>query len=430
MNKKTTYMIIAALLIAACLTSGNIYAQGTVRIDAEKAREAIERTDEVIAAASEIVRDTRSNKARMALEYAMKLQNKAKNNAGLSYHGIAYQLTNQARKEAWHSINLARTDARQEERTKRLFEYTREKLIMLRARIAETGVRDERTLRLMTESRGLLEKAKINHQQLRGELALKLSENALRLANQAEMRFRRSLNLMEMCQRRLTLLERLSERAYAHVEGSGDGKAAMQLRKTEEQLTRARDAFAAGRYDVCRMNVEKAERILRSMTRNTTRTHTGDPENMMAEAKRLQQRAEEMIGAREGASENVYMLLEQARRMLDRAESELAEGNSEEALRLMEEARRMLRTAVEEARTNVPPEQAAGEVERAAELGEMVRATLEQCEAEGARNLFERANEHMVRARENLDKGQRDRAVAEARIARNLFNRIREICAH
>jgi hypothetical protein len=35
----------------------------------------------------------------------------------------------------------------------------------------------------------------------------------------------------------------------------------------------------------------------------------------------------------------------------------------------------------------------------------------------------------MVRAKENLDNGQHERAVAEARIARNLFNRIREICA-
>ena len=65
---------------------------------------------------------------------------------------------------------------------------------------------------------------------------------------------------------------------------------------------------------------------------------------------------------------------------------------------------------------------------KTAELGETVRATLERCEAEGARNLYERANEHIVRARENLDRGLRDRAVAEARIARNLFNRVREIC--
>ncbi len=429
MNKKTTYTIVAALLIAAALQPGNAIAQGSDQIDPDKARNAIERTDEIIASAVEIVRDTRSQKARTALEYSMQLQNKAKMSAGLSNNSMAYKLTMQSRNEAWHSINLARTAARQEELTKRLVEHTTEKLVMLRARISESGVRDERVLRLMNESRSLLEKSKINHQQLRGELALKLAENSFRLADQAEKRFRRSLNLMEMCRRRLTLLERLTERATAQVEASGDERAATQLRRAEEQLARTRDTFNSGRYDACRVNLEKAERMLRITMRNAARTRTGDPENMMAEARRLLQRAEEMVGAHEGAPENAYMMLEQARRMLDRAETELVEGNSEEALRLMEEARRMLRSAVEKTRSDIPPERAADEVERAAELGEMVRATVEQCEAEGARNLYERANEHMVRAKENLDKGQRDRAVAEARIARNLFNRIREICA-
>ncbi len=429
MNNRKLYMIMMAALLIAVLLPVNVVAQGSTEPDPEKIRVAIERTDEVIAAAREIVQDTRSQKARTVLDYSMQLQNRAKNSAGMSNIAMAYKLTIQSRNEAWHSINLARTDVRKDELTRRLAEQTTEKLIMLRSRIAETGVRDERILRLMTESQSLLEKSKINHQQLRGEMALKLAENSFRLADQAEKRFRRSLTLMEMCQRRLTLLERLSERAYAHIEGSGDERAAAQLYRADEQLARARETFAGGRYDACRVNLEKTERILRSMMRNTSRKRTGNPENMMAEAKRLQQRAEEMIGAHEGAPENAYMLLEQSRRMLDRAEAELAEGNSEEALRLMEEARRMLRNAVEEARSNVPPEQAADEIDRAAELGQRVRATLEQCEAEGARNLYERANEHMVRAKENLDKGQQERAVAEARIARNLFNRIREICA-
>lgn len=419
----------AALMIAALLLTGNTYAQGNDPISADKARNAIEKTDEVIASAADIVRDTRSQKARTSLTYSMQLQTRAKTNAGISNNGPAYKLTMQSRTEAWHAINLARTSARQEEMTKRLIEHTTEKLIMLRSRIAESGVRDERVMRLMNESRGLMEKSKVNHQELRGELALKLAENSSRLADQAETRFRRSLNLMEMCQRRLTLLERLSERANAQAEESGDEKSEMQLRRAEEQLARANETFNAGRYNACRVNLEKAERMLRATMRNSARNRNGDPGDRIAEARMLQQRAEEMIGAQEGASENAYMLLEQARRMLDRAESELSGGHSEEALRLTEEARRMLRSAVEEARSGISPERAAGEVERAAELGEMAKATVEQCEAEGARNLYERANEHMVRARENLDNGQRDRAVAEARIARNLFNRIREICA-
>jgi HEPN domain-containing protein len=149
---------------------------------------------------------------------------------------------------------------------------------------------------------------------------------------------------------------------------------------------------------------------------------------MLAETRRLQERAAEMIGTGEDAPEKAVMLLERARNMLTKAESAIAQGKNDEAVRMMEEARRTLRRAVEESKTDIDPQLAAEEVERAAELGETVRATLERCEAEGARNLYERANEHIVRARENLDRGLRDRAVAEARIARNLFNRVREIC--
>jgi HEPN domain-containing protein len=342
---------------------------------------------------------------------------------------MAYQLTKQSRTEAWHSINLARTAARQDEMTKRLSEHTTEKLIMLRARIAETGLRDERVIRLMTESKSMLEKARINYQQLRGELALKLTEGAFRLASQAEERFRRSYNLMEMCQRRLALLERLAERARSHVEDSGDERAETQLRRAEEILARARNSYSAGRYEACRINLEKAGRILRSMMRHTSRSMTGDPANLLDEARRLEQRAIEMIGQDGDAPGNAQNMLEQAGRMLDRAESELSGGDREEAARLMDQARRLLRNAVEEARASIDPERAADEIDQAAALGERVAETVEQCEAEGARNLFESANDHLVRAKENLDRGQRDRAVAEARIARNLFNRIREICA-
>jgi hypothetical protein len=35
----------------------------------------------------------------------------------------------------------------------------------------------------------------------------------------------------------------------------------------------------------------------------------------------------------------------------------------------------------------------------------------------------------MRKAREDLDSGLHERAAAEARIARNLYNRVREICA-
>jgi len=95
----------------------------------------------------------------------------------------------------------------------------------------------------------------------------------------------------------------------------------------------------------------------------------------------------------------------------------------------MKKARELLRSAVEQARSEIPAEQVAGEIDRATALGETVGAVIENCTAEGIRKLYQRANEHLAHARRNLDGGKQDSALSEARIARNLFNRIREICA-
>jgi hypothetical protein len=169
--------------------------------------------------------------------------------------------------------------------------------------------------------------------------------------------------------------------------------------------------------------------ILRNVTRNSAGKGRGAPAEMLAETRLLQERAEEMVGSGGKAPESAIMLLQRAGQLLGRAESAIAAGRDDEATRLMEEARRALRGAVQESRSQIDPQRAAEEVERAAELGESVRATLERCEAEGASNLYQRAEEHIARARENLGLGLEENAVSEARIARNLFNRIREICA-
>jgi hypothetical protein len=422
--------IISIILFAVMLAPANAaWAQANDRVDPDAAQLAVERTDEVIASAREIVKDTRSRKARIALDYAIQLQEKAKNSVSATFHNMAYQLTMQARKEAWHAINLARTDARQEERLKRVAERTMEKLVSLRARIAETGLRDQRTMRLMHEARDQLDKASVNHQQLRGELALKLAENAYRLAGNAEESFRRALNLMEMCRRRLTLLERLADRARSNAAESGNDGAGAQLRRAEEQIARAHDMFSAGRYDACRMNLEKAERMLRNIVRSTSETRPDDPARMLEEALTLLDRAEEIVADQPGQVEEPEALIDRARRMLERAGSEIAAGKEETAVSMIGRARGLLRKAVDLIRVEFDPDRTSVEIERAAETGERAEALLGECGAREARNLYERAQAHLEGARRYFDAGRLERAVAEARIARNLFNRIGEICA-
>jgi len=428
MRRTIRYTMILAAMLAAVLPAVSARAQGS-RIDAETARLAIERTDMVITQAKEVVEESRSVKARTVLEHAVQLQDKAKNSAGMTYYGMAVQFTNEARTEAQHAIALARQDAQIEERFRRMAEETAERLIRIRAQMAESGVRDEHLQHLMEEARDLLDKARLNHQQLRGELALQLTENASRLALRAEERFRRMRSLKETCERRLALAEQLMDRARERIEGSGDEQEASRLRIAEQNLVRARTMLSEGNYEACRATIENTERMLRMLSRNLSAGGNGESERMVAEARRLMERAEEMLGAGSGAPDEAYALLERAREMLRRAGEALEGGNDQEAKRLAEEARRMLRRAIEQGNDEITPEQARARIRDAEELGEMVRLALQDCRAEGATDLYERAVRHIEQARLRLDEKDPEGAAAQARIARNLMNRIREICA-
>jgi flagellin-specific chaperone FliS len=193
-------------------------------------------------------------------------------------------------------------------------------------------------------------------------------------------------------------------------------------------MTRARAMLSEGNYEACRATIESTERILRMLARSTSAEGDGEAERMVAEARRLMERAEEMIGAQGDAPDEAHVLLERARELLARAGEALKAGNDEEAKRLADEARRILRLAVEQASPEITPEQVKAWIRGAEELGEAVRLALDGCRAEGAGNLYDRALRHLEQARSSLDGEDLEGAAAQARIAHNLMNRIREIC--
>ena len=425
MNKKmirVIYGLLAAILILGCFPDAS-GAQGN-RDDAEAARYALEKTDAVIETASKIVKESRSGKARKALEQAVRLQGRARSNQSLSNFAIALALTGEARKEAWHAVALAREHTRKEERLERLFEETRERILRVRSRMAESGIRDQRIMRLLDESRSLLDKSRVNQQQLRGELALRLAENAGKLAVQAEQRLRRVRNLKEMCEHRLELMERLMNRARSRVRAEAEPAAGEKLEMALRNMNRAREAFRSGNYEACRINLENGEAVLRSLVRNISPGGPYGAEAMLEETRELYERAREMV--RENGASAAGPGLEQAGRILGEAEEALARGRTEAAVRMIERARRLLRRSV----TDASRENIREELGRLEQARESARESLKNCPAEGARRLFERALVRHENASRLAGEGQADGAAAQARIARNLYQRIREICAY
>ena len=114
--------------------------------------------------------------------------------------------------------------------------------------------------------------------------------------------------------------------------------------------------------------------------------------------------------------------------MIGRAREEMAGERNQEAVRTLTEARRVLRLAVDSMGTGDDRGSVETEIGRIIDTRDEIGAILEGCKAEGARSLFARANLRLGKAMDQFEAGNFQAARAEARIARNLFQRVREIC--
>ena len=90
----------------------------------------------------------------------------------------------------------------------------------------------------------------------------------------------------------------------------------------------------------------------------------------------------------------------------------------------------MLRKAVQSRDHKIEPEQIENSIESIMEMRDNIRVMLTECRAEGAQNLFERANRHLDNAVGLFEMKRFGQAEAKARIARNIYQRIREICTN
>lgn len=420
--------LLAVLVVMPLIRPATVRAQHAT--DVGKVEEALARTEEIIDEARSAIAESRSSKARLRIEKAEAIQRRARESFKGKAYRISLELTLQARQEAKQAMATARLEMQAEVRLGRMIEETTERIAGVREIAVEGQIKAERVMKMIEEARNLLERARLNANQYRYQLAINLAENARQRATRAEQQIRTIHAAKETAVRRLALMERLIDRARERIRESHDERGARQLERAERQWHNARELLRDGKYRAARMTIEQCEKTLRNLTRRLRRQSLSDPVAALEEGRRLLERAERMVQRNaSGMNRPGTERIEQAGRILDRAEREAASGNGAEAQRLVSEARRLLREAVAYEREM----QDAGAVTR---LLEQVRAMrdetasfVETCTAPGVGTLLERADRHLDRATALLRRGETDAAAAEARIARNMYNRIREICA-
>lgn len=165
-------------------------------------------------------------------------------------------------------------------------------------------------------------------------------------------------------------------------------------------------------------------------TRPGTRAASLDPLQGLKEAWQLVERARLVIyESGERPAPGTIPTFNHARETVSRAEAELAAGRPPEALDLMARAREMLKLAVQVASSEITNDFIEKRLSGIDELRLEAQNLASVCPAPGVRELMGRGDERLQLARQDTKAGRLDYAEAEATIARELYERVIEICA-
>ncbi len=425
-NTRPLIFFVATLLV---LYSGILNAQSGEEPDPEKVQEALQMTEQVIDEARSIVMESTSQKARLLLEQAISIQTTAEGNYSSNSLRQSLKLTLEARQLAYQAIALARQEMKAEGTIMRTIEETNERIAKVRDEMIEYDIRGDRAVKLLDESRNMLEKTRLNAQQHRYQLALKLAESARGRVLQAEQYVKRIKNVKGMVERKLALLEKLQERTAERINLMENEQARNQLELVGEQIDQTRQLLHDHRYMAAKLSLENCEKTFRNLIRQFPSQNLNDPGLMLEESYRLLARAEEMIGSKEYAGDVERRgFIDEAKRLLTRAGDELAESRNESALRLINEARNLLRLATSDEGGAMTKETVRSQIQLVEALRDDVTGAVEGCDAPGVQMLLDRATARLGKAWQLLEAGELPNAEAEARIARNLYQRVREIC--
>lgn len=426
MQKYLILVILATALFA--LQGGFAYSQSNEEPDRDKVQKELEKTQEILLLAQEIVMESSSLKGRLMLEQAESLQDQALENFSSSLRSTL-KLTLEARQLAYQAIALVRQEMKTEVRIQRILEETNDRMAKVRDEIIEHNIKADRIIKLLDEARNLMEKSKLESQQHRYQLSLKLAESARSRTLQAEQFARRVKVIKGTVERRLGLMEKLYERAAEQIDEQDNEQARNQLYLVEQQMARTKQLLVEHRYQAAKISLENCEKTFRNLIRQIPSQNMNNPKVMLEEAYRLLARAEEMSGTAVEADQTKQQgYLDEAKRLLTRAGDELAEKRNEEALRLIKEARTLLHLSVSEEKQEMTKERVKIEIQKAETLRDEVQNAAEACDAPGIQTLLDRAASRIGKAWQLLEAGELPNAEAEARIARNLYQRIREIC--
>jgi len=323
------------MLVMAGLTPGLATAQGNGQ---EQIRAYLERTEDLLIWAKEVVSETQSVPARQVLSQAADLHRRSQNLLGNGRDLEALGVSRRSRAAVWHAVRLARESMGYEERIRIRAERFRDQHSQLTERALEAGNR--RALEFLQRAEQNANRAREQYHQ--GDF--KLSWNMLEQADDLMQRAARLLadgTTPERLELEMERARMLIERTRENLTGNPDPLALRLLAEAEESLARAREGMDQGQPG----RALQMTGLARNLAVRAYALGAGGPdeEAVRRQLDRFDERAARVADAvRDSGSKQARDMYEKALGHRTRAAEALAEGNGEMALRQIKAAHDLL----------------------------------------------------------------------------------------
>lgn len=298
------------LSLVPLLVPSGLQAQGQGQGQIDMMSDYIERTEELITWAADMVAETESGTARSVLRQAQDMNRRASDAVHGGQYGQGANQARRARAAVWHAVKLAREAMGLQERLRVRAERFRELHLHLAERARDLG--NEGALDMLRKAESQAHRAREQH--LQGDLRM------------AWQMFERAEDMTAMAARQLA-------------ETGDPQRLEQELERVSERLEHARSLLGEDASRDARRNLAEAEEALDRARNHMDRGEPGRALQMVGLARRLADRALDRPAMAGASDEAVRRQMEHFDNRLPVVEERLREQDNEQARSLANRAR-------------------------------------------------------------------------------------------
>ena len=418
MTRYTAY--VPALIVALLLTAA--VPPAAAQTDIANLQDVIQRNEEMLHQARELVRETSSIRARASLETATKLHVASKNFLSSQRLQLAAESARKAREAIAQTILLAKKDAKLEEAAARQIDRAAERLDRAMQLLSDNrDMQSASTMKRVDEAKMQLQRANDNMREHHYEVAFRLARSSEELSQRAISTVRNDFTDPEAVISELQRTDELLERIAEQMHDRGDA-----VRRLFDEAVafqqRAQDNYHRGQFQLALELTQTARRLAMRAGRAT---EPGVNDDRVLQAIHLTdmliEEAREIAVDRNVA--NLDRRIEQAVALQTRAKDQFQRGHDENALDLTMRARGILRDALADLKQDLDPERVRTTLVQTDEVLARLRAALGESDSESAKEIAARAVSQQQQAWQEYDGGRPRAALAHTKLARRLARR-------